>query len=48
VTIEWQDPKWLGKTSWKRKENGKHQIATAVNSERFFRHYLSVVGAKNH
>lgn len=41
VAIELEDHNSLGKTHWTPDEDGPHEIATTVDSERFFDHYFS-------
>lgn len=42
VSIELTDPENAGLTNWKKGNNGRHEIATIVNKNEFFREYFSV------
>ena len=42
VSIELNDPESAGLTKWEKNQNGKHEIATTVNKEEFFKKYFSV------
>jgi purine nucleosidase len=42
VDVELNDAKTLGRTKWEPSARGKHEAATGVNAERFFRHYFGV------
>lgn len=43
VEIELENPKLLGKTHWAAGADGSHEIATTVDSERFFEHFFRVL-----
>ena len=42
VSIELNDPDTAGLTKWEKNQNGRHEIATTVNNEEFFKEYFSV------
>lgn len=42
VSIELNDAETAGLTKWEKNQNGKHEIATTVNKEEFFKEYFSV------
>jgi purine nucleosidase len=42
VSIELNDPDTDGLTKWETNQNGRHEIATNVNKEEFFKEYFSV------
>ncbi len=43
VDVELHDPDNFAVTKWTPTEQGKHEIATTVNAERFFAHYFGMV-----
>ena len=45
VEVEVEDETRRGATYWRPHEAGPHEIAVDVDSERFFSHYFSIVGA---
>jgi inosine-uridine nucleoside N-ribohydrolase len=42
VAVELDDQETLGKTHWKPMPNGRHEVATRVNPERFLGHFFSL------
>lgn len=42
VSIELNDPENNGLTKWEKDQNGRHEIASTVNREEFFKEYFSV------
>jgi purine nucleosidase len=42
VLIELNDSDSVGLTKWEKNQNGKHEIASTVNKEEFFKEYFSV------
>jgi purine nucleosidase len=44
VDVELEVADYLGQTKWQSQIAGPHSVAVAVDSERFFDHYFSVLG----
>jgi inosine-uridine nucleoside N-ribohydrolase len=45
--VELGSERLLGFTHWERDSHGPHEVAVAVNPERFFQHFFSVFGARS-
>lgn len=43
IEIDMKNKKTIGMTLFKKKTNGKHEAAHSVNSNKFFKHFISVV-----